>query len=403
MKKHVRLFPILAACLLFSLFSCDTPSPEESDSPRWYKGNLHTHSYWSDGDEFPEVIMDWYKKHDYQFVALSDHNILAKGDKWITIRPDSLYQAAFSNYLKDYGEEWVEHQLDSGQIKVKLKTLKEYQPRFQEKERFLILPSEEITDLYEGKHIHLNATNIQDKIEPQGGESVAATLQNNINAVIAQRERTGVPMMVHVNHPNFLDAIQLEDMLQIKGERFFEVYNGHNRVQNEGGIYGLSTEAMWDLINISYLREGKPLMFGLATDDAHHYHRMGKNWSNAGRGWVVVRADSLSPASLIDALEVGDFYASTGITLEQLDYKDNVLDLAVVPEDGVKYTFTFIACQKGADKVEVVATEEGTKASLTIQEDWLFARCKITSTKKQENPIENLLYEMAWTQPVQYQ
>lgn len=388
--------------LLLSLFSCQSPAEGETDQKKWYKGNLHTHSYWSDGDEFPEVIMDWYKSHDYQFLALSDHNILAEGEMWIKIREDSLYQLAFQQYLKTYGEEWVEHELDSGQVRVKLKTLEEYQPLFQEKERFLILPSEEITDLYEGKHVHLNATNIQDKIEPQGGESLAETLQNNIDAVWAQRKRTGVPMIVHVNHPNFQDAIRLEDMLHLKGERFFEVYNGHNRVQNEGGIYGLSTEAMWDLINISYLNAGKPLLFGLATDDAHNYHQIGNQWSNAGRGWVQVRADSLTPASLIAALEAGDFYASTGVTLKEVSLADNIFKVAVATEEGIKYTFSFIACLKGAEKVEVVATIEGESASLELKEDWLFVRCKITSSKLQENPIENLLYEMAWTQPVQY-
>src|SRR3954462_5513797 len=52
----------------------------------WYKGNLHTHSYWSDGDDFPEMIMDWYKSHGYQFVALSDHNTLQEGEKWKLIQ-----------------------------------------------------------------------------------------------------------------------------------------------------------------------------------------------------------------------------------------------------------------------------------------------------------------------------
>ena len=56
----------------------------------------------------------------------------------------------------------------------------------------------------------------------------------------------------------------------------------------------------------------------------------------------------------------------------------------------------------GAEKVEEVATVEGESAALELEQDWLFVRCKITSSKLQENPIENLLYEMAWTQPVQY-
>ena len=70
---------------------------ENKSIKHWFKGNLHTHSYWSDGDEFPEVIMDWYKSNGYQFVALSDHNTLAEGDQWIVIAEDSLYQNAFKN------------------------------------------------------------------------------------------------------------------------------------------------------------------------------------------------------------------------------------------------------------------------------------------------------------------
>jgi hypothetical protein len=59
---------------------------------KWYKGNTHTHSYWSDGDDFPEMIMDWYKSHGYDFISLSDHNTLAKaksGNKFRDILSDS--------------------------------------------------------------------------------------------------------------------------------------------------------------------------------------------------------------------------------------------------------------------------------------------------------------------------
>jgi hypothetical protein len=47
--------------------------------PRWWKGNLHTHSLWSDGDDFPEMIAEWYRTRDYQFLALTDHNVLSQG------------------------------------------------------------------------------------------------------------------------------------------------------------------------------------------------------------------------------------------------------------------------------------------------------------------------------------
>ena len=50
---------------------------QELPEQYWQKGNLHTHSFWSDGDDFPEMIIKWYKDNDYQFIALSDHNTIA--------------------------------------------------------------------------------------------------------------------------------------------------------------------------------------------------------------------------------------------------------------------------------------------------------------------------------------
>ncbi len=387
--------------LLVSLIAIVGCGEQKSSSTNnWYKGNLHTHSYWSDGDEFPEVIMDWYKSNNYDFVALSDHNILAEGDKWVTIKKDSIYQNAFKNYLNDYGEEWVNYKEESGQIMVKLKILEDYRGRFEEAGKFLIIKSEEISDQYESKPIHVNATNIQKLIEPQGGNSVTEVLQNNIDAVIKQREATGMPMIPHVNHPNFGYAISLEDMIALSGERFFEVYNGHPMVHNMGDSIHISTEEMWDLINIDYIENNKPIMYGLATDDSHHYHNKGSKWSNAGRGWIMVMADALNPKSLIEAMEAGSFYASTGVELKELTLDDNKLSIEVKKEKDITYKISFVGCKKGDITSEEFMNVEGDKASFDLTNDILFVRCKITSSKLNGNPIEDLLYETAWTQPV---
>ncbi|MBA4058563.1 MAG: histidinol-phosphatase, partial [Marivirga sp.] len=103
-------------------------NPGEKDSRNWYKGNLHTHSYWSDGDEYPEMIMDWYKSKGYNFVALSDHNILAENEKWVTVAKSKMYEDGFQKYLDKFGDKWVTHNTDSGRIHVKLKTYDEYKP-----------------------------------------------------------------------------------------------------------------------------------------------------------------------------------------------------------------------------------------------------------------------------------
>jgi hypothetical protein len=91
MKLILRLSLFLVGVAVL-LSGC---SPEKDASRRWYKGNLHTHSYWSDGDEYPEMIMDWYKTHGYHFIALSDHNILADGDKWVKVTKSKMYEEAF--------------------------------------------------------------------------------------------------------------------------------------------------------------------------------------------------------------------------------------------------------------------------------------------------------------------
>lgn len=397
--KHPKTAFILLA-LTFYVGCTDPESRLDREPVTWFKGNLHTHSYWSDGDEFPEVIMDWYKSHDYQFVGLSDHNILAEGEKWVEISEDSIYQNAFQNYLHEYGSEWVNHRTDSGRLQVKLKTLEEYKGRFQEKGKFLIMQSEEISDRFEDKPLHMNATNIQQKIDPQGGNSVSEVLQNNIDEVIKQRAETGVPMIPHINHPNFFYAITVADMIALRGERFFEVYNGHPMVQNLGDSAHMSTEEMWDLINISYIENGQPIMYGLATDDSHHYHVMDSKWSNAGRGWIMVQADSLTPASLIAAMEAGQFYATSGVVLKELEFENSKMSVEVAAETDVRYTISFTGCRKGRSEPEEFMSVEGISADFDLADDILFVRCKITSTKLHNNPIENLLYEMAWTQPV---
>ena len=42
----------------------------------WRRGNIHTHTTESDGDAEPEKVVEWYKNHGYDFLALTDHNHL---------------------------------------------------------------------------------------------------------------------------------------------------------------------------------------------------------------------------------------------------------------------------------------------------------------------------------------
>lgn len=378
---------ILAAC-----------SPK-SDTRRWYKGNLHTHSYWSDGDEFPEMIMDWYKSRDYDFVALTDHNILAEGEKWIVVRRGKVYEEAFEKYLSKFGEKWVTYKRDTGRVQVRLKTLTEYRTLFED-ENFLIIQSEEISDGYDGKPIHMNATNVQTLIRPQGGNSITDVMQRNVDAVLEQSKKTGIPIMPHINHPNFHFAITARDFIGLKGERFFEVYNGHPQVYNYGDSTRPGTESMWDEINMAYYRKNQPYLYGLATDDTHNYHLFGSKYSNAGRGWVMVRSDSLTPASLIAAMERGDFYATTGVILEEIEVDDKSIRVDVKEEPGINYKIEFIGATDQDEKARILKAASGPEARFDADDSYIFIRARIVSDKPKENPFQQGDVEMAWTQPV---
>src|SRR5688572_29544553 len=146
---------------------------------RWWKGNLHTHSLWSDGDDYPEMIADWYKGRGYHFLALSDHNILSDHERWISVAKSGGGEVAFAKYLARFGTPWVEEGAGEGGMHVGLKMLAEVRPRFEAPGRFLLIPSEEITGRFLSAPIHLNATNVRELIKPQGGKSIVEVLQNN--------------------------------------------------------------------------------------------------------------------------------------------------------------------------------------------------------------------------------
>ena len=205
-----------------------------------------------------------------------------------------------------------------------------------------MIQSEEISDGFDGKPIHVNATNIQKKINPQKGNSLREVVQNNVTAVLDQRKQLGTLMFPHINHPNFGWAITAEDLISLMGEQFFEVYNGHPAVNNYGDEHRPGLETMWDIITTRRLLQGRPVMYGIAVDDSHNYHEISIRRANAGRAWVMVRSDSLTANALIAAMEKGQFYGSTGVELVDIVVLENQIAVEIEGEEEVTYVTEFI-------------------------------------------------------------
>lgn len=387
--------PIIALVLLAA--GCST-----REDVRWYRGNLHTHSFWSDGDDFPDMVVGWYADSGYDFMALSDHNVLAEGERWIRI--DEWRRPALDRYRERFGDDWVESRMRGDTLEVRLKTFREYRVLFERPDTFLVIQSEEISDGFEGLPLHVNATGVTERIAPQGGSSVTDVLQRNIDAVLSQRDSTGVAMVPHVNHPNFGWAVQPEDLVPLVGEHFFEVYNGHPAVHNEGDDERPGTEPMWDFVNTRRLGEGHGLLYGLAVDDAHSYHEARTGLANPGRGWVMVRADALESGAIIAALEAGDFYASSGVELEDIRSEYGELRIRIRREEGVTYTTSFVGSRRvGEDSIAIGVVFErqtGTEPAYRLTGDEIFVRATVVSDRLKANPYTEGEKERAWVQPV---
>ncbi|MGI9474458.1 MAG: hypothetical protein ACR2NZ_23170, partial [Rubripirellula sp.] len=369
------------------------------------------HSLWSDGDQFPEMIADWYRSHDYNFLALTDHNVLSEGMRWmkyktIVARSDD---GILERYRDRFGDAWVETRGEPGtdNFQVRLKPLDEFRYLLEQRDQFILIPAEEISDKAEGKPVHINATNLAEVISPAGGKTVRETMQNNLRAILEHEKSHGREVLPHLNHPNFGYAVTAEDLAAVISERFYEVYNGHPGVNQLGDDTHPSVERIWDLVNaIRRTSLNVPPMMGIATDDSHEYH--GKPGSRPGRGWVMVRSRYLTPEHLIRAMKRGDFYASSGVTFKELtfDRDQKKLSLTIQPQDGVTYQTEFIATLKrdtatGEERVGVcVGRSDELSPSYTLQGNELYVRAVVTCSLPHPDPSFKDQKQQAWTQPV---
>lgn len=310
---------------------------------------------------------------------------------------------------RDFGSEWVNTRLKNDTLEMKLATLDKLKMKFESDNDFLLIQSEEISDMYEETPIHINATNVLDFIPPQGGNNIFDVLQNNISAVRKQREKTGQPMIAHINHPNYKWALLSEHLINIKGDSFFEVYNGHPLVNNWGDNERPSTDRMWDIVLTMRTIKSLPLMYGLAVDDAHEYYKYKIGKANPGRGWVMVKADKLNADEIIKSLESGNFYSSTGVLLNNIQYNNQSYIIDINEKIGITYTTQFIGSTKLINASDEINSSEIGKVFLETKTNpakynftgkEMYVRAKIISDKNNDNPYSKGDFEIAWTQPI---
>ncbi len=400
------LLPILA--FAFPL------SAQDYDTRAWFKGNTHTHSLWSDGNDFPEMIFDWYRSKGYAFVGMSDHNLLQEGEKWLDLaairkRQKAVGRDAVTKCEARFGNDWLKREVREGKEGVVLKTLAECRAALEKPGEFYLLPAEEMSNSGGKKPIHINVINLDEALPPVKDDAASQreVVRRSLISIEEYRKRSGRLILAHLNHPNFQWALTPEDLANVAEGAYFEVYNGHPLVHHLGDETRPGDERIWDIANTIRIAElGYAPLLAVATDDSHTYH--GED-ASPGRGWIMVGADKLDGDSLVEAMLAGKFYASSGVVLDAIrfDPDKRTLSLAIAPSEGASFTTTFIGTRKGYDATaektgigEVFATVEGLNASFTMPKDALYLRATVTSTRKHPNPSFEGQTEQAWVQPV---
>ena len=124
---------------------------------------------------------------------------------------------------------------------------------------------------------------------------------------------------IGIAHPAW-SQLSMEDGRAIDCAHAVEIYNHGCAIENDRGDG-------WYLLD-QLLTEGKRLT-AFATDDAHF-----KSPDHFG-GWVHVKAESLGPEVLLDALKKGHYYSSQGPQIHDISVSGNEINISCSPVDNI--------------------------------------------------------------------
>jgi hypothetical protein len=241
---------------------------------RFWRGNLHTHSTLSDGALAPERAIEAYKDAGYDFIQLSDH--FMERFNW-PIADTRRWRS--NNFTTLIGAE-------------------------------LHAPATSVGELW-----HILAAGLPlDFAAPTADES---------GPELAARARAQ-GAFVAIAHPAW-SQLTIEDGRALGRAHAVEIYNHGCRVETDrgDGFY-----LMDQLLN-----EGRRLT-AIATDDAHFRH----GDYDAFGGFVEVKAESLEPEALLEALKNGHFYSSQGPRIHDVSFSASEATISCSPVQAVALT-----------------------------------------------------------------
>lgn len=244
----------------------------------FYKANMHSHSILSDGKLTVEKLKEEYVKRGYSILAYTDH------DKFYTHN-----ELTDENFLAINGYE-------------------------------VDISNWDTDDSHYVRCYHFNCYALTNQDNSEILPLPAYKDKKGINHFIQRLRDSG--FIVCYNHPHW--SLQtLDDYRDLEGLFGMEIFNsgaymGSGIPDNETNVYD------------TMLRLGKRL-YCLASDDNHNGTPMGHPESESFGGFIMVKATSLDYNTIMQAIQNGDFYASTGPLIEELTVENLTVTIKCSP------------------------------------------------------------------------
>ena len=310
---------------------------------KFYKANLHCHTCNSDGRMTPEMVKEEYMARGYSVVAFTDHEHVLDNSNLTD-----------GEFLAINGCEVAikESPRESTLVKTDMRVV---HMNFYAK-----TPDNLVTPCYNSVYDHYLNDNIRDKVQYEG-EYERVYSAEGISEIIAEAKRCG--FIVSYNHPTW----SLEDARHFTGyEGLFAV-----EIYNHGtAVMGLPT----DELAVDQMRRAGKRVFVTACDDNHNWQKFGTPECDSFGGFVMIDAPELSYSAIMNALESGDFYASTGAEIHSITREGNTVAVECSPAKKISII-------RETRKAETVYAPEGeliSRAEFTIDDKNGAFRIRVT-------------------------
>ncbi len=265
-----------------------------------FKANLHSHSTFSDGKLTPEELAELYREHGYSVLAVTDHEVTYDHSDLTT--PDFLLLTGYEAYIR-VTEDCI-YDLFKPEIHMNLlakdphnTTVVNYNSKY---------------DIYMSEEM----VNSRKKVgDPGPRRYEPAYIQKFIDTA---RE---AGYLVTYNHPCW-SMEREEEVLGYDGFFSLEVFNSGSMIENGYEV----NMSLYD----KFLRRGK-FLYCHGSDDNHNKRPLDDPLSDSFGAWTMIMAEELTYPAVMKALERGDFYASTGPVIRELDFNGAHVHLECSP------------------------------------------------------------------------